>query len=349
MTAGPAATVRLSLALQGGGAHGAFTWGVLDRLLEDGRIEVAAVSGTSAGALNAAALKAGLVAGGAAGGREAARARLRRLWEQVVEIGDFRALLPWLQPFLPVARFWQETAQALLPFSPAAVMAQLYSPYAWGSQWANPLAPVIADFDFSQICHREGPALFVGATNVRTGKVKVFAGEEITREAILASACLPSVFQAVEIDGEAYWDGGFTGNPSLWPLYDRALPDDILIVQVNPLRRDSIPQTPIEIENRVNEISFNASLLSELRAIAFVRRLIAEGKVDRGQMKDVRIHMIADDGLMNDLTASSKLQPSGPLVERLFQAGRAAADRFLKECAGKVGTAPTVALEDLLG
>lgn len=336
---------RVSLALQGGGAHGAFTWGVLDRLLEDGGLEIAAVSGTSAGALNGAALKAGMVAGGP----EAARKRLRRLWEQVGDIGDFRALLPWFQPFLPYARMIQEATEALLPFSPASVAGQFYSPYAWGAQWRNPLAPVIADFDFTHVCAADEPALFVGATNVRTGRVKVFAGPDITPQAIMASACLPSVFQAVEIGGEAYWDGGFTGNPSLWPLYDRDLPDDIVIVQVNPLRRDAVPQTPLEIENRVNEISFNASLLSELRAVAFVRRLIAEGRVARGQMKDVRIHMIADDGLMNDLTASSKLQPSGALIERLFTAGRAAGTRFLKDCGGKVGSAPSVNLEELLG
>ncbi len=337
--------VRVSLALQGGGTHGAFTWGVLDRLLEDGRLEIAAVSGTSAGALNGAALKAGLVAGGHA----EARVRLRALWDSVIAIGDLRNLGPWFQPFLPVARLMQETAEAVLPFSPASVASQFYSPYAWGPAWRNPLTPVVEAFDLAEVCAKAGPELSVGATNVRTGKVHVFAGDEVTAQAILASACLPTVFQAVEIDGEAYWDGGFTGNPALWPLYHPHLPDDIVIVQVNPLTRDAVPVTPLEIENRVNEISFNASLMSELRAIAFVKRLIAEGRVGRDQMKDLRLHMIADDGLMNELTASSKLEPSQRLIERLFEAGRAAADRFLCDCSGRIGRAATVDLRGIFG
>ncbi len=335
---------RISLALQGGGAHGAFTWGVLDRLLEDGRFEIAAISGTSAGALNGAALKAGL----AAGGPEAARKSLRALWEQIADIGDFR-MVPWFQPFLPGLRFWQQASESFLPFSPAGVATQLWSPYTPGIPYRNPLEPVIEGLDFARICAKAGPALFIGATNVRTGKVRIFHGDELTPQALMASACLPTAFRAVEIGGEAYWDGGYTGNPSLWPLYDRALPDDIVIVQVNPLRREAVPESPMEIQNRVNEISFNASLMGELRAIAFVRRLIDEGRIERGQMKDVRPHMIADDVLMNDLSASSKLEPSGRLIHRLHEAGRVAAEGFLKDCAGHVGRAATVDLPALFG
>ncbi|MFE3835702.1 patatin-like phospholipase family protein [Pseudogemmobacter sonorensis] len=341
---GPTLSGRVSLALQGGGAHGAFTWGVLDRLLEEPGLEIAAVTGTSAGALNGACLKAGLVAGGP----EAARKRLRALWERVADIGDLR-MIPWMQPFLPAMRLWQDTAQALLPVSPAGLAAQIWSPYALGGQYRNPLEPVVRDLDFSEVCAGAGPALFVGATNVRTGKVRVFAGNEITPEAIMASACLPSVFQAVEIGDETYWDGGYAGNPSLWPLYQKDLPDDIVIVQVNPLRRDSIPETPLEIQNRVNEISFNASLLSELRSVAFVKRLLAEGRLQPGQMKDLRIHMIADDALMNDLSATSKLQPGGALVERLFEAGRAAAAGFVAGDGRSVGIESTADLTGLLG
>jgi len=335
---------RVSLALQGGGAHGAFTWGALDRLLEEDGIEIAAVSGTSAGAINGAALKAGLVAAG----NRAAQKKLRAVWDQIADIGDFRTLA-WFQPFLPALRFWQEAADHFLPFSPQGMLAQVYSPYAMGAAWENPLAPVVAGLDFGQVCAAAGPALFVGATNVRTGKVHVFSGQKITPEALMASAAIPTVFRAVEIDGEAYWDGGFTGNPSLWPLYDRALPDDIIVIQVNPLYRSDVPDTPLEIQNRVNEISFNASLMSELRAIAFVRRLIAEGRVQKGQMKDVRIHMIADDGLMNELSASSKLQPSGNLIRRLHDAGRAAADRFLKDHRHRLGVEHSVDLGALFG
>ncbi len=334
----------VSLALQGGGAHGAFTWGVLDRLLEDDGPEIAALSGTSAGALNAAALKAGMVAGG----RAAARKRLAAMWEQIGDIGDFRALA-WMQPFLPALRFWQEAADQFLPVSPQGILAQVWSPYMQGTSYENPLMPVVCDLDFTQVCNHAGPALFVGATNVRSGKVHVFSGQKITAQALLASACLPSAFQAVEIDGEAYWDGGFTGNPSLWPLYAPELPDDIVIVQVNPLHRAEIPETPLEIQNRVNEISFNASLMGELRAIAFVKRLIAEGRIARGQMKDLRLHMIADDALMNDLSASSKLQPSANLIRRLSEAGRRAADRFLDAERHRLGREPTVDLRALFG
>jgi NTE family protein len=331
--------VRVSLALQGGGAHGAFTWGVLDRLLEEEEIEIAAISGTSAGALNGAALKAGL----GAGGREGARARLRDVWEKIGDIGDFRQFA-WMQPWLPLLRFWQEAADQFWALSPQGILAQLYSPYALGSAWENPLAPMVADLDFSHVCSEAAPALFLGATNVRTGKVHVFAGQKITPQAILASACIPTVFQAVEIEGEAYWDGGFTGNPSLWPLYRPDLPDDIVIVQVNPLYREEVPETPLEIQNRVNEISFNASLMGELRAIAFVKRLLAEGRLQPGQMKDVRVHMIADDGLMNELTATSKLQPSGNLVRHLHEAGRAAAETFLARDRAKLGVSHSIDL-----
>jgi NTE family protein len=334
---------RVNLALQGGGAHGAFTWGVLDRLLEEDDLEISGISGTSAGALNGAALKAGM----AAGGRGAAQKRLDRLWSHVGEIGDFR-MIPWIQPFLPAFRFWQSATAAVLPFSAAGITAQLYSPFAWGDSWTNPLEPVVRDLDFSQIRCDTGPRLFVSATNVRTGKIRVFSGAEISPEALLASACLPTVFQTVEIDGEAYWDGGYTGNPALFPLFEPTLPDDILVVSINPLRRDELPETPLEIQNRINEISFNAGLLGEIRAINFVRRLIADGRMERGTMKAVNIHMIADDGLMNELSAGSKLSPTPLLLSRLKDAGHAAADRFLNMDGRKLGQEPSTDLRGLL-
>ncbi|MES2814183.1 MAG: patatin-like phospholipase family protein [Pseudomonadota bacterium] len=335
---------RVSLALQGGGAHGAFTWGVLDRLLEEEDLEIAGISGASAGALNGAALKAGMLEGGRAG----AKARLDRLWQQVGEIGDFR-MLPWIAPFLPAIRFWQTASAAVLPFSPHGVAAQLYSPYLFGTRWTNPLEPVVRDLDFTHVCAEAGPRLFVSATNVRTGKIKVFHGSQISPEALLASACLPTVFQTVEIDGEAYWDGGFSGNPALFPLYEPDLPDDVVVVSINPMRTENIPDTPLEIQSRINEISFKAGLLGELRAINFVRRLIAEGRMERGQMKEVNIHMIADDGLMNELSADSKLSPTPTLLNRLKTAGRAAAERFLAEGGAKIGQEPSADLRTLLG
>lgn len=333
---------RVNLALQGGGAHGAFTWGVLDRLLEDDTLEIAGISGTSAGALNGAALKAGLLAGG----RGAARKRLDRLWAHVGEIGDFR-MLPWMQAFLPMLRFWQTAADSFLPYSPQGIAAQLYSPYAWGDQWQNPLEPVVRDLDFSQVCAQSEPRLFVSATNVRTGKIKVFEGEAITPEALMASACLPTVFQAVTIGDDAYWDGGYAGNPALFPLYEPSLPEDIIVVSINPIRREALPDTPLEIQNRINEISFNASLLGELRAINFVRRLIAEGRMEPGTMKAVRVHMISDDALMNDLSATSKLSPTPLLIERLKAAGRAAAGAFLAGAGQGIGSSG-INIPDLL-
>jgi NTE family protein len=332
----------ISLALQGGGAHGAFTWGVLDRLLEEDGPEIAAISGTSAGALNAAALKAGLVAGG----RLAARKRLDQLWDRVGEVGDLR-LVPWMGAMLPFWQGWQDMATALWPYSTQGIAAQLYSPYAWGDAWSNPLEPLLRDLDFTSICATDAPRLFVGATNVRSGKIKIFEGTNITPEALMASACLPTVFQAVTIGTETYWDGGYTGNPALFPLYEPSLPDDVVIVSINPLFRDQVPDTPIEIQNRINEISFNASLLGELRAIDFVRRLIAEGRMERGAMKDVRVHMISDDALMTELTATSKLAPSPQLLQRLKMAGRAAAEVFMADSAVNIGKQPSVRLREI--
>jgi NTE family protein len=343
-------TVRVNLALQGGGAHGAFTWGVLDRLLDETSIEVAAISGTSAGALNGAAFKAGMVAGG----RDGARAALDRLWASVGVVGDLR-LSAWMQPVLPFAAAMTSAWENAFNTSPQGIAAQLFSPYAMGAAWKNPLAPVVAGFDFSKVCAEAGPQLFVTATNVRNGKIGVFSGQNITPDAILASGCLPTAFQAVEVPDpltgkvEAWWDGGYSGNPALFPLYDKGLPDDLIIVAINPLYRDTVPTTPLEIQNRINEISFNAPLLRDLRAIAFVKRLLVQGVLAPGSMKDVALHLIADDVLMNELSASSKLIPTPSLLARLKAAGRVAAHQFLAthgDSLGKRGTVDPMALLD---
>lgn len=335
---------RLNLALQGGGAHGAFTWGVLDRLLEDETLDIAALSGTSAGALNAAALKAGMIAGG----RQGAKDSLAALWAQVANLGDFR-MARWMQPFWNASRLMTEAVETAFPVSPQGIAAQLWSPYGWGPFWENPLEPVVRRLDFSHVCRTEGPRLFVGATNVRTGRIRVFEGDELTPEALLASACLPTVFQAVTIGDETYWDGGYSGNPALFPLYAPDLPDDIVIVSINPWLRDAVPMSPLDIQNRINEISFHAALLGELRAIKFVKRLIAEGRMERGQMKDVLLHLIADDALMTDLSAGTKLSPDPSLILRLHQAGRAAADTFLAAHRADLGDRASLDLNALLG
>lgn len=343
-------TIRLNLALQGGGAHGAFTWGVLDRLLQEPDIEIAGITGTSAGALNAAALKIGLLEGGAQGARDS----LDRLWGDVGELGDLR-VTRWISATFPLATAMTEAVAASLPVSPAGLAAQLFTPYAWGPLWQNPLHEVVARFDFTKLCAGEGPDLFISATNVRSGKIRVFAGAEISPAVLLASACLPTVFQAVELrdpatgQDEVFWDGGFTGNPALFPLYQPHLPDDILIISINPLRREAVPMTPVEIQNRINEISFNAALLGELRAVNFVKRLIAEARMPRGSMKDLSLHLIADDSLMNELGAGSKLSPSPALLTRLKTAGQAACTAFLAEHRACLGQRSSVDLRGLFG
>lgn len=339
---------RINLALQGGGAHGAFTWGVLDRILEEDGIEIAAISGTSAGALNGAALKAGMIAGG----REGARENLDWLWSRMGGQQDAR-LVDWMRGLDP-----GQVARAL-EYSPAFAFADMWSrvvsPYSYGPFYRNPLTPIVEAFDFDRVCTSGGPDLFICATRVRTGKIRVFSGDEISAEAILASACLPTLFQAVEIDDpqtgrcEAYWDGGYTGNPALFPLFDPALPEDIVIININPLERDMVPATPNQIQNRINEISFNSSLFRELRAIGFVQRLLEDGTLEGGRMKRVLVHMIADDALMNELSVATKLMPNAYVLDRLKTAGRAAAGRFLAAHMDDLNRVGTVNLTETYG
>lgn len=343
---------RINLALQGGGAHGAFTWGVLDRLLDETDVEIAGISGTSAGALNGAALKSGMVQGG----REGARGCLNALWARMGAVEDQR-LTGWISG---AAAAWDpaqaiKLAERLMPMSPLDAWGQIVSPYHLGAFYQNPLASVVEAFDFDTICAGDGPALFVGATCVRSGKIRMFSGGDITTQAILASACLPTMFQAVEIfdpktgRDEAYWDGGFTGNPALFPLFDKSLPEDIVIVNINPLHRDEIPRSPQQIQNRVNEISFNSSLLRELRAIDFVARLLEEGALEAGSMRRVLVHMIADDALMTDLSATTKMVPIPQVLNRLKTAGRTAADRFLSAHSDDLGENSSVDLRQMFG
>lgn len=342
--------LRINLALQGGGAHGAFTWGVLDRLLEDPDLEIAAISGTSAGALNGAALKAGLLAGGA----EAARENLDWLWSQIGALED-DSLPDWMRAWLPDPAFVSKALELSPLYQMGETVSRMTSPYAWGPLYNNPLERIVERFDFDRVCAAQGPAFFVGATHVRDGKIRVFKGRQITTQAILASACLPTLFQAVELEDpetgtrEAFWDGGYTGNPPLFPLFDKALPDDIVVVNINPLHRDAVPVTPPEIQNRINEISFNASLLRELRAIAFVQRLIDEGTVKPGAMAYPRVHMIADDALMNALSVATKLVPVPSVLSQLKEAGRAAAGRFLAAHKADIGNRQSADLRAMFG
>ncbi|MEM0936066.1 MAG: patatin-like phospholipase family protein [Pseudomonadota bacterium] len=350
MAQGPKRMKRVMLALQGGGAHGAFTWGVIDRLLEEDGLEIAAISGTSAGALNGAALKAGLVADGKGGDREAAKTNLDWLWQQVAGVGDMR-MVQWFAQVAPPVAAVSKTLEMTPAFAAADLATRVVSPYAWGPLYKNPLERIVDRFEYDKVCAETGPALFVSATNVRTGKIRVFRGREIATPVIMASACLPTLFQAVEVHDpktgcdEAYWDGGYTGNPALFPLFGPELPNDLIVVNINPLYRPDVPQTAQDIQNRINEISFNSSLLRELRAISFVQRLISEGRIARGEMAEINVHMIADDELMRDLSVATKLIPSPVVLARLKAAGRAAADAFLEQHLKDIGTQSSVDLQ----
>lgn len=339
---------RINLALQGGGAHGAFTWGVLDRLLEEDRLEIASLTGTSAGAVNAAAYKAGL----AQGGRDGAKQNLEWLWSKIGAVTD-PMLSQWLAAVSPDAPMLAK----LIEYSPAYTMfdtmSRMLSPYQFNAIYQNPLDRILRQMHYPDICAPGGPDLFICATNVRSGKIRVFTGDEVSPDAILASACLPTLFQAVEIDDpktgtrEAYWDGGYTGNPALFPLFADTLPSDILIVNINPLHRERLPKDSQEIVNRINEISFNSSLLRELRAIHFVQRLLETHQVEN--MKRLHIHMIADDALMNDLSVATKTVPTPVVLSTLRAAGRTAADQFLTNHWADIGTASSVDLPAMFG
>lgn len=340
---------QINLALQGGGAHGAFTWGVLDRLLDEPRIEVAALSGTSAGALNAAAFASGWVQDG----RDGARAALDYVWGQMGAVTDMR-LGRWMSQIGPTTSMMTKVMEASMPFAFMEALGTMVSPYAYGPFYRNPLEPVVAELALD-VCGQGGPELFISTTNVRTGKIRVFSNGEVTTDVILASACLPELFQAVEIEDpqtgqtDPYWDGGYTGNPALFPLYDPALPDDVVIVNINPLERAGTPMTPEDIQNRINEISFNSSLLRELRAIQFVRDLIAEKRMPEDTMKNVLVHMIADDELMRDLSARTKVSPSPVLMARMKAAGQAACEGFLSRHFDALGEEGTVDLAEMFG
>ena len=328
-------TKPVNLALQGGGAHGAFTWGVLDRLLEEERVVIEGITATSAGAMNAAALKSGLIRGGNAGAKDA----LAALWAEIAGRSTLAetGIETWLRTFSPAPDVFSRLVEMSPAYLAGDMVSRMFSPYELNPLNIHPLRPIVTEMlDFDRVCAPEGPMLFVSATNVRTGKIKIFEGDEITPDALLASACLPTLYQAVEIEDpatgrpEAYWDGGYMGNPALFPLFYDTACRDIVIVHINPIHREDVPNSAQEISNRINEISFNSSLLRELRSIDFVHRLLEAGRVERGTMKDVLVHSIMDDDLMTQLSAATKLTPDAALLRRLMEAGRARMDDFLK-------------------
>jgi NTE family protein len=334
----------INLALQGGGAHGAFTWGVLDRLLEDDRFAIEGISGTSAGAMNAAVLAYGLAEGGAPG----ARAALAAFWDRVATAS---AAIP-IQPS-PLDR-WLSVGN--MDFSPSWIafdnLTRMFSPYEFNPLNLNPLRDVlceVVDFDWlGDQCAHEVVKLFLCATNVKTCKIHVFQGHEISADAVLASACLPFLFHAVEIDGEAYWDGGFMGNPPIFPLIYHTASADVLLVQINPMNIDEVPKRAHDIMDRVNEVSFNSSLMRELRTIAFVTRLIDEGRLDMDRYKRLNMHAIEAEEQLAQLTVSSKHNADRRFLRWLFELGRERGQAWLDAHADKVGRASSLDLQRFL-
>lgn len=260
----------------------------------------------------------------------------------------------WMQSLLPMPRGLQRWTEMVSPAAWLDNLTRLFSPYDYGPFYVNPLGNLLRGLPYPDFCCDSGPSLFIAATNVRTGRIKVFSGGQATAEAVMASACLPTLFQAVELFDEstgrveAYWDGGYGGNPALFPLYRKEFPRDILIVAINPLMRDVLPKTPVEIADRVNEISFNSSLMNQLRAINFVKELTAENRLGGSRaMKNVLVHLIEDDALMIDLNARSKMMPKPGLLAQMKRAGQVAADAFLEEHADKLNHADSFDLSAL--
>lgn len=320
----------VNLALQGGGAHGAYTWGVLDALLEDGRIAFDGISGTSAGAMNAVVLADGI----ARDGRDGARQSLETFWRAVSRAAQTSPIRR--SPLSVYFGDWNlDTSPAFVAFD---LMSRLVSPYEFNPLNVNPLHDLLAEnVDFERVRNCGAISLFISATNVHTGKVKVFRGADVTVDSVMASACLPHLFQAVVIDDVPYWDGGFAGNPVLFPFHNSCSTSDLLLIQTSPIARESTPSSAREILDRMNEISFNSALLQELRAIEFVDRLIDKGILDDDHYRQVRLHRIDGGDALAPLRASSKLNTEWPFFVHLRDLGREAAAEWLDRHAGKVG------------
>ena len=330
----------INLALQGGGSHGAFTWGVLDRLLDEPDLHIDSISGTSAGAMNGVALAHGMAQDGAAG----AKASLARFWRRISRLGSFGPM-----PRTPLDRLagrWNlDRSPAYWAFD---LMSRFLSPYQFNPFDWNPLHRTLDELiDFAALREKCAPRLFVTATNVRSGKIKVFKPEELSANVCMASACLPFLYRAVEIDGEAYWDGGYSGNPAIYPLIYQTEVKDVLIVQLNPLSRDEVPQSTTAIVDRLNEVTFNAGLMREMRAIDFVTRLIEDGKLDEQHYKRIYVHMIGGADDLDDLGHSSKLNADWDFLVYLRDIGRRDADRWLAAHGDAIGQNSSIDIREV--
>ena len=331
--------ILVDFALQGGGAHGAFTWGVLDRLLEEPWLGIDGISGTSAGAMNAAVLVDAHAKGGAAGARTA----LENFWRRVSEAARFSPLRRGPLDML-LGRWTLDSSPVYVAMD---LMSRLLSPYDLNPMGNNPLRAILAEvIDFERLA-RAPIKLFITATNVRTGRGHVFRNDAVTPDVLLASACLPTMFQAIEIDGEPYWDGGYSGNPTITPLVRECKSQDTILVQINPVERRERPRSASEILNRLNEVSFNAVLLKELRMIALLRRVADPGDSEGAQWAGMRIHRVASE-MMTELGASSKLNAEWQFFCMLRDEGRRSAQEFLETHALDLGRRSTLDLDALL-
>jgi NTE family protein len=331
--------IPIDLALQGGGSHGAFTWGVLDRLLEEADLRIVAISGTSAGAMNAAVLADGWTKGGA----ESARAALDDYWQRVARAAAFSPLQRSPLDRL-MGRWTLDTAPAYIAMD---LMSRMLSPYDLNPLGFNPLRDILAaSIDFDRLA-RSPIKLFVTATNVRTGRGRIFRNPEITVDVLLASACLPTMFRAIEIEGESYWDGGYAGNPTITPLVRESDAHDTILVQINPRERPDIPRSASDIINRLNEISFNSPLMKELRMIALLRQVADPGTGEGARWAQMRTHRIGTD-MLAKFGASSKLNAERDFLLMLRSEGRKAASEFLSTCGKDVGKRSTADLDVLL-
>jgi NTE family protein len=326
---------KIDLALQGGGAHGAFTWGIIDRLLDENGLELDGFCGTSAGAMNAVCTSYGTMIGG----REGAKKTLEKFWKEVSKVGQTSPLQP--------SFYDKATSKGNMDYSPGykffSFLSENLSPYQYDTGAVNPLEKILNDVIDFETCHKQAPPkLFVCATNVRTCEARIFGPKEITTKAILASACLPYMYKAVEIDGEAYWDGGYMGNPPIAPLIEFTEDtNDILIVQVNPIRIKSTPKTIEEIKDRVNEISFNSSLVAEIKQVMFHQELLDKGIDLGGKLKRTRLHNISADDFLHDLNLSSKLNTNWDYLVYLKELGRKAGEDWLQKNLEHVGEKST--------
>jgi len=339
MPATPSKALLIDLALQGGGAHGAFTWGVLDRLIEEPWLQIDGISGTSAGAMNAAVMASGLEHGGVDG----AKAALETFWKAVADAGRFSPMQR--SPLALMSGRW--TLENSPIYMATELMTRMFSPYDLNPLNAHPLRSILAetvDFD----CLAKAPLrLFITATNVRTGTGRIFRNAEITPDVLLASACLPTMFQAVEIDGEHYWDGGYVGNPTITPLVRECNSNDTILVQINPIVRDEVPKTARDIMNRLNEVAFNSPLVKELRMIALLNKVADVGHGEGAQWARMRIHRIASDRV-TEVDSTSKLITEWTFLSALRDEGRRSAGLFLEAHGADLGKRSTLDLDAML-